>query len=72
MDADHRPLSAQTGPPQPREFCTAIYARRDEGLSLLTERVALVAVGGFCLVYVMALVGDNGFAVTETASITVS
>lgn len=45
---------------------SAAYARRDEGLSLLTERVALLGVGGFCLLYVMALIGDNGFRVWVT------
>lgn len=41
-------------------FISAMYARRDEGLSLLTERVALVVVGGFCLVYTMAMLAETG------------
>lgn len=41
-------------------FISAVYARRDEGLSLLTERVALIGVGGFCLVYVLAMLAESG------------
>jgi len=48
-------------------FISAIYARRDEGLSLLTERVALIGMGGFCFVYITALVIRMGLGpwVTE-------
>jgi hypothetical protein len=42
---------------------SAIYARRDEGLSLLTERLALHGIGSYSFVYVAALVADKGVTV---------
>jgi len=42
---------------------SAIYSRRDEGLSLLTERVALIGVSGFSALYLGALIAYAGFTV---------
>lgn len=45
---------------------SAAYARRDEGLSLLTERLALIGIGSYCLIYTGALIHSMGFGVWVT------
>lgn len=44
----------------------SMYAKRDEGLSLLTERLALIGIGSYSLVYTVALYADKGLGVWVT------